>query len=234
MGKGFTVETVKGVGKAAVKIKKLNIPRGFGGVLRQEGTPVINIQEQLLYNHRRKFSQGGDNKMAEDIKDEDLKEAVEAKSDDDVGVADTQLTNLSMQELMNELYRRGRTPEDIMNQTNTPSATSSYIYALFIPNYIMSCNDNTSNPYGNVRIKQDSTTTNTKADSYLRDINSAGATNVTRQFTGGMSAYWTPNTTSQITVYVTVEMGNATGRIGNFGSGDHTNATALTLFEIGT
>ena len=42
-----------------------------------------------------------------------------------------------------------------------------------------------------------------------------------------------PNTTSQITVYVTVEMGNATGRIGHFGSGDHTNATALTLFEIG-
>ena len=118
LGKGFTVETVKGVGKAAVKIKKLNIPRGFGGVLRQEGTPVINIQEQLLYNPRRKFSQGGDNKMAEDIKDEDLKEAVEAKSDDAIGVADTQLTNLSRQELMNELYRRGRTPEDIINQTN--------------------------------------------------------------------------------------------------------------------
>ena len=54
----------------------------------------------------------------EKIKDEDVKEAVEAKSDVDVGVADTQLTNLSRQELMNELYRRGRTPEDIMNQTN--------------------------------------------------------------------------------------------------------------------
>ena len=37
------------------------------------------IQEQLLYNPRRKFSQGGDNKMAEDIKDEDLKEAVECE-----------------------------------------------------------------------------------------------------------------------------------------------------------
>jgi len=131
------------------------------------------------------------------------------------------------------VYVTGTTPTDIMNQTITPSAASSYIFALFVPNYIMSCNDNTSNPYGNVRIKQDSTTTNTKADSYLRDINSAGATNVTRQFTGGMSAYWTPNTTSQITVYVTVEMGNATGRIGHFGSGDHTNATSLTLFEIG-
>ena len=54
----------------------------------------------------------------EKIKDEDVKKAVEAKSDVDVGVADTELTNLSRQELMNELYRRGRTPEDIMNQTN--------------------------------------------------------------------------------------------------------------------
>ena len=54
--------------------------------------------------------------MGEDIKDKDIKEAVKAKSD--VGVADTQLTNLSRQELMKELYRRGRTPEDIMNQTN--------------------------------------------------------------------------------------------------------------------
>ena len=116
LGKGFTVENVKGVGKAAVKIKKLNIPRGLGGVSRQEGTPVINIQEQLLYKPSQKFSQGGDSKMGEDIKDKDIKEAVKAKSD--VGIADTQLTNLSRQELMKELYRRGRTPEDIINQTN--------------------------------------------------------------------------------------------------------------------
>lgn len=36
----------------------------------------------------------------------------------DAGVADTQLSNLTRQELMKELYRRGRTPEDIMNKTN--------------------------------------------------------------------------------------------------------------------
>ena len=68
LGKGFTVETVKGVGKAAIKIKKLNIPRGLGGVLRQEGTPVLNIQEQLLINPRKKFSQGGDTKMDNEFK----------------------------------------------------------------------------------------------------------------------------------------------------------------------
>tara|TARA_R100000664_G_C2704932_1_gene103923 strand:+ start:25 stop:630 length:606 start_codon:yes stop_codon:yes gene_type:complete len=139
---------------------------------------------------------------------------------------------IQRKELPTTVYVTGTSATDIMNQTITPSATSSYIYALFVPNYIMSCNDNTSNPYGNVRIKQDSTTTNTKADSRLRDINSAGATNITRQFTGGMSAYWTPNTTSQITVYVTVEMGTTTGRIGHFGNNEHTNATTLTLFEI--
>ncbi len=60
LGKNFTVENVKGIGKAAVKIKKLNIPKGFGGVTRQEGTPVIDIQEKLLFNPRQKFSSGGD------------------------------------------------------------------------------------------------------------------------------------------------------------------------------
>tara|TARA_R100001086_G_scaffold234033_1_gene156000 strand:+ start:14 stop:595 length:582 start_codon:yes stop_codon:yes gene_type:complete len=149
------------------------------------------------------------------------------------GISGGKVLQIQRKELPTTVYVTGTSATDIMNQTITPSATSSYIYALFVPNYIMSCNDNTSNPYGNVRIKQDSTTTNTKADSRLRDINSAGATNITRQFTGGMSAYWTPNTTSQITVYVTVEMGTTTGRIGHFGNNEHTNATTLTLFEIG-
>ena len=149
------------------------------------------------------------------------------------GISGGKVLQIQRKVLPTTVYVTGTSATDIMNQTITPSATSSYIYALFVPNYIMSCNDNTSNPYGNVRIKQDSTTTNTKADSRLRDINSAGATNITRQFTGGMSAYWTPNTTSQITVYVTVEMGTTTGRIGHFGNNEHTNATSLTLFEIG-
>jgi len=60
LGKSFVVENVKGIGKAAIKIKKLNIPKGLGGVTRQEGTPVINIQEKLLFNPRQNFSSGGD------------------------------------------------------------------------------------------------------------------------------------------------------------------------------
>jgi hypothetical protein len=131
------------------------------------------------------------------------------------------------------VYVTGTTPTDIMNQTITPSAASSYIFALFVPNYIMSCNDNTSNPYGNVRIKQDSTTTNTKADSYLRDINSAGATNVDRNFIGSLVAYWNPNSTSAVSLHVCVENGTGNGRIGLFGDNSHTNATSLTLIEIG-
>ena len=47
-------------------------------------------------------------------KDADIQEAETPKG----AVADTQLTNLSKNELMDELYKRGRTPEDIMNQTN--------------------------------------------------------------------------------------------------------------------
>jgi len=34
----------------------------------------------------------------------------------DAGVPDTQLTNLTRQELVSEMYRRGFTPEDIMNR----------------------------------------------------------------------------------------------------------------------
>ena len=60
LGKNFTVENVKGIGKADVKIKKLNFPKGFGGVTRQQGTPVIDIQEKLLFNPKQKFSSGGD------------------------------------------------------------------------------------------------------------------------------------------------------------------------------
>jgi|9_EtaG_2_1085328.scaffolds.fasta_scaffold05504_3 hypothetical protein len=50
------------------------------------------------------------------IKDEDIKEAVEAKEESDVGVPDTQLANVTKKEFVNELYRRGYSPENIMNK----------------------------------------------------------------------------------------------------------------------
>ena len=56
------------------------------------------------------------------IKDEDIKEAVEtketveAKEETDVGVPDTQLANVTKKEFVNELYRRGYSPENIMNK----------------------------------------------------------------------------------------------------------------------
>ncbi len=67
LGKNFTVENVKGIGKAGIKIKKLNVPKGLGGITRQDGAPIINIQERLLVNPKKNFSQGGDSKMDEDI-----------------------------------------------------------------------------------------------------------------------------------------------------------------------
>ena len=45
-------------------------------------------------------------------KDADIQQAEIPKGE----VADTQLTNLSQTELMNELYKRGYTPEDILNK----------------------------------------------------------------------------------------------------------------------
>jgi len=46
----------------------------------------------------------------------------------DAGVPDSQLTNLSRQQLMQELRRRGRTTDDIMNQQNL---TGPELEALF-------------------------------------------------------------------------------------------------------
>jgi len=129
-------------------------------------------------------------------------------------------------------YTTGTTSTSIFSGSITPSATSSYIYAIFTANYRMSCNDNTSNPYGNIRLKVGGSTGSTKADMRLRDINSAGATNIDRDFIGEGSAYWTPNSTSAQALHVCVEMGTATGRIGLYGNNDHTNATSLTLMEI--
>lgn len=46
----------------------------------------------------------------------------------DTGVPDTQLTNLSRQQLMKELQRRGRSADDIMNKKNL---TGPELEALF-------------------------------------------------------------------------------------------------------
>ena len=46
----------------------------------------------------------------------------------DAGVPDTQLTNLSRQQLMKELQRRGRSADDIMNKKNL---TGPELEALF-------------------------------------------------------------------------------------------------------
>ena len=126
----------------------------------------------------------------------------------------------------------GTTATEIMNASITPSANGNFIYAQVNTNYWISCNDNTSNPYGNFRLKVGSTSGTTKADCSLRDINSAGATNVNRNYIGALSAYWTQDTTSAVAVYVTLEMGNSTGAIQAYGSNTATNATTLTLMEI--
>ena len=52
--------------------------------------------------------------MAKKTEDKDIQAAEEAK----VGVKDSDLTQLSRNDLMTELYRRGRTPEDVMTGRN--------------------------------------------------------------------------------------------------------------------
>ncbi len=52
--------------------------------------------------------------MAQKTKDEDIQKGEQSK----VGVKDSDLTQLSRNDLMTELYRRGRTPEDVMTGRN--------------------------------------------------------------------------------------------------------------------
>ena len=151
------------------------------------------------------------------------------------------LTNLSAGKILQiqratlstTTYTTGTTSTSIFSDSITCSATSSYILAILSVNYNMSCNDNTSNPYGHIRLKTGSASGTTKADCNLRDINSAGATNVDRNFIGSLVAYWTPSSTSAVALHVCVENGTGNGRIGLFGDNSHTNATSLTLIEIG-
>ena len=97
LGKNFTVENVKGIGKAGIKIKKLNVPKGLGGITRQDGAPIINIQERLLVNPKKNFSQGGDSKM-----DEDITKGQEPK----YNFSDENLVNLPPQILENFLAKK--------------------------------------------------------------------------------------------------------------------------------
>jgi len=151
------------------------------------------------------------------------------------------LTNLSAGKVLqiqratlsSTTYTTGTTSTSIFSDSITCAATSSYVLAIFSTNYVMSCNDNTSNPYGNIRLKTGSASGTTRADCNLRDINSAGATNVERNFIGSLTAYWNPNSTSAVALHVCVENGTSNGRIGLFGDNSHTNATTLQLFEIG-
>ncbi len=98
----------------------------------------------------------------------------------------------------------------------------------------MKCNDNTSNPYGNIRLVATPSggSKDTKADQGLYDINSSGATNIVRDYSGALSAYWNPNTTNQITVGMDNAMGASTGSMTVFGSNQTTNATAFNIFEV--
>jgi hypothetical protein len=126
----------------------------------------------------------------------------------------------------------GVTATEIMNTSITPAADANFIYAQVNTNYWISCNDNTSNPYGNFQIKVGSTSGTSQAKAKLRDINTAGATNVDKYYMGALSGYWSEGTTSAVAVYLTLEMGTTTGAIHAFGDNTCKDGTTLTLMEI--
>jgi hypothetical protein len=136
--------------------------------------------------------------------------------------------------LSSSVTRTGTSFSSVMTDTITCSSTSTYLLVICTVNYRMNCNDNTSNPYGNIRLVATPSggSKDTKADQGLYDINSSGATNIVRDYSGALSAYWNPNTTNQITIGMDNAMGAATGSMTVFGSNQTTNATAFNIFEV--
>ena len=135
--------------------------------------------------------------------------------------------------LSSSVYTTSQTSTGIINISITPSATSSYILAMADCNYQTYGNDNTSNPYGNMEIRQGGASGTLKTSKRMYWVAVTGATNQNHDENGSVQAYWTPNTTSAITVDLCLVNGKSTGRVGLFGNADYTNATRLTVFEIG-
>ena len=135
--------------------------------------------------------------------------------------------------LSSSVYTTSQTSTGIISISITPSATSSYILAMADCNYQTYGNDNTSNPYGNMEIRQGGASGTLKTSKRMYWVAVTGATNQNHDENGSVQAYWTPNTTSAITVDLCLVNGKSTGRVGLFGNADYTNATRLTVFEIG-
>ena len=108
----------------------------------------------------------------------------------------------------------------------TPSNSNNYIYALLTYGLDLYGGGSTTEPQGNIRIVEGSS--NTKSEIPLRTTN-PGSSNYEREG-GAISGYWQAGGTSALDINVNV---NCTGgRVGLWGDSAHTNATALTLFEI--
>ena len=108
----------------------------------------------------------------------------------------------------------------------TPSNSNNYIYALLTYGVDLYGGGSTTEPQGNIRIVEGSS--NTKSDIPIRTTN-PGSSNYEREG-GAISGYWQAGSTSALDINVNVNCDG--GRVGLWGDSGHTNATALTLFEI--
>jgi hypothetical protein len=108
----------------------------------------------------------------------------------------------------------------------TPANSNNYIYALLTYGVDL-YGASTTEPQGAIRIVEGSS--NTKSDMPLRTTN-PGNSQYEREG-GAMSGYWQAGGTSALDINVNVNCD--AGRVGLWGNDGHTNATTLTLFEIG-
>ena len=107
----------------------------------------------------------------------------------------------------------------------TAANSNNYIYALLTYGVDL-YGASTTEPQGFIRIVEGAN--NTKSEMSLRTTN-PGNSNYEREG-GATSGYWQAGGTSALDINVDVNCD--AGRVGLWGSDTHTNATALTLFEI--
>jgi len=110
----------------------------------------------------------------------------------------------------------------------TPSATSSYVYVTAVYDGQLFGNNNTTTPNGEVSLVNNANTVLAKT----REYNTLPANNAIADFKGVLEAYYTPNTTSQISFNLTIKCDG--GRFLIYGDDQtyKTKPTQITVMEI--
>tara|TARA_A200000159_G_scaffold144163_1_gene148931 strand:+ start:375 stop:872 length:498 start_codon:yes stop_codon:yes gene_type:complete len=130
----------------------------------------------------------------------------------------------------NNSVHTGSSVEDVSALTCaiTPTSTSSYLYVTAVYDGQLFGNNDTTTPNGEVALVNNANTVLAKT----REYNTLPANNGIADFKGVLEAYYTPNTTSEVSFNLTIKCDG--GRFLIYGDGESykTKPTQITVMEI--